>query len=270
MAIAPEGRTLRPQHERAIKGLNDQYENDPRYLAMIVGGSVAKGTERDDSDVDLIMVTTDEEYARCRREGKITFFSTEITDYEGGYIEGKFVDLGFLRDVAERGSEPARFAFIGAWTVFSRLPEVDDLITRIPVYPEETRQRRIESFYAQLVGWRWFGDEADRRKDPYLWTQVASELSLFGGRLILAHNRILYPYHKWFTTYLEKAEDKPEDFMEKMHAMLAAPNKETVKTFVECVLEFRDWGVSEDIWVSRFVEEREWNWRDMRPPIHDI
>ena len=270
MAIHPDGRQLRPQHARAIERLKGLYENDPRYLALIIGGSVAKGTEREDSDVDVFLVTTGEEYARCRREHTITFFTLELTDYEGGYVEGKYIDLDFLRDVAERGSEPARFAFTGSWTVFSHLPEIDDLIRRIPVYPEESRQHRIESFFAQVVGWRWFGDEADRRKDPYLWAQVASEMSLFGGRLILAHNRILYPYHKWFTTYLEKAGDKPADFMDKMNAMLTAPSKETVNAFYECVIGFRDWGVSRDIWVSRFVEEREWNWRDMRPPIHDI
>ncbi len=36
---------------------------DSRYPALIVGGSTAKGRTSDDSDVDILLVATNEEYA---------------------------------------------------------------------------------------------------------------------------------------------------------------------------------------------------------------
>jgi hypothetical protein len=40
-------------------------------------------------------------------------------------VDGKSVDLAFLREVAEKGSEPARAAFDGTRCAYSRLPEID-------------------------------------------------------------------------------------------------------------------------------------------------
>jgi hypothetical protein len=39
--------------------------------------------------------------------------------------------------------------------------------------------------------------EALKRNAAYLTAHVVAGLVLFGSRLILARNRILYPYHKW-------------------------------------------------------------------------
>ena len=46
---------------------------------------------------------------------------------------------------------------------------------------------------------------------------------LFGGRLILAHNEILYPFHKWFMRVLGSAPNKPEWLMECIDDLASAP-----------------------------------------------
>lgn len=43
---------LRDHHRQAIDRLADAYRDDPHYRAIIIGGSVAKGFARDDSDVE--------------------------------------------------------------------------------------------------------------------------------------------------------------------------------------------------------------------------
>ncbi len=53
-----------PQHQRAIDRLSAAYSDDPRFLALIIGGSVAKGFARPDSDVDFMIVATDEVFER--------------------------------------------------------------------------------------------------------------------------------------------------------------------------------------------------------------
>ena len=49
----------------------------------------------------------------------------------------------------------------------------------------------------------WLFHEASRHGNLYTLTRAASQLALFSGRLILAHNRMLFPYHKWLPRTLE-------------------------------------------------------------------
>jgi hypothetical protein len=51
-------RNIRPHHRRSIELLCQRFQDDPRFLALIAGGSVVKGIARDDSDVDIIFVAS--------------------------------------------------------------------------------------------------------------------------------------------------------------------------------------------------------------------
>jgi hypothetical protein len=256
-------------HERAIARLTAALRDDPRYLALIIGGSLAKGRARPDSDVDVLIVATDEEAAARRAAGDIQYFNREVTDWPGGYAEGKIIDAQFLRDVAERGSEPARAAFTGAVIAFSRLPGLADLLARIPVYPEAERAERMASFYAQVIIHTWYVGEAEKRQDAYLRTWAAGQLVLFGGRLIMAYNRHLFPYHKWFMYELREIPDKPADFMERAEALLAAPTLATAEAFRDSLEGFADWGLPRRLAPARFMWDSEWNWRTGHQPPTD-
>src|SRR5690242_7046126 len=128
-----------PHHQQTIERTVALLQQDPQTLAVILGGSLAKGWERADSDVDIFLVVTDEEFERCLAAGTIQYFNREIADCPGGYVEGKIVNQQFLRDVADHGSEPARAAFTGARVLYSRLPNLDADLARILVYPEAER-----------------------------------------------------------------------------------------------------------------------------------
>ena len=58
---------MRPHHKRAIENLIESIKKDERFLALIIGGSVAKGMEREDSDIDVILVATDEEFLKRKK-----------------------------------------------------------------------------------------------------------------------------------------------------------------------------------------------------------
>jgi len=105
-------------HERVIQRLVERFKDDPRFPTLIVGGSIAKGREKADSDVDILLVATDEEFARRLREVDVHYVDLEIADYPGGYVEGKVIDRQFLVDAADHGSEPARAAFKGAFIAY--------------------------------------------------------------------------------------------------------------------------------------------------------
>ncbi len=261
---------MREHHQRAIQRLTDTFRDDPRFLALIIGGSVAKGREKEDSDIDFMLVATDEEYARRKALQEFHYFSKDLCDYPGGYVDGKVVDMQFIRDVAERGSEAARFAFAGAILAFSRLPELDGLLQRIPVYQEHEQRQKVESFYSQVLLLNWFIPEAEKRNDRYLLTWAATNMVLFGGRLILAHNRILFPYHKWFMYDVKRAPDKPANFVELAEALLASPGQAAAQAFCDCISNYRDWGVSFGQAVVKFMEDAEWTWRSGKLALQDV
>jgi predicted nucleotidyltransferase len=76
-------------HRRTIDRAAAHFRTVPEVLAVIVGGSVARGTARPDSDVDLILVTTASEFARRTRENAYGDVSRDFHDHEGGYVDLK-------------------------------------------------------------------------------------------------------------------------------------------------------------------------------------
>jgi len=261
---------LRPHHRQAVDNLVSLFEHDPRYLAIIIGGSVAKGIARENSDVDLMIICTDEEYARRAEANDFWYWAgKEVAGYEGGYFDGKYVDLKFIEDCADHGSETARSAFVGAFLAYSHLPGLEETLARIPLYPEHERAEKLKSFVCQVMLLGWFISEAEKREDKYLLTWATSSLTLFGGRVILAHNRILFPYHKWLMKRVEEAPEKPENFMELTRALLENPTYPNAKAYCDAITTWQDWGIPWKESVSRFMMDAEWNWREHRAPLTD-
>ena len=260
---------IEEHHARTIAKVTDLFRDNPAFPALIVGGSIVKGLARPDSDVDLILVATDEEYEKRRAAGQLQYFTRELCDYEGGYVDGKVVNLQFLKDAAERGSEPARSAFVDAYLGYSRIPGLKDLITRIAVYQESERRTKIESFLSQVMLLKWFVGEAEKRSQLYLMTQVVSNLVLFAGRIVLAHNRILFPAHKWFITLVEKAPEKPEGFVKMTEDVLRQPCQATADRLHDAVVNWQQWNWPFDRAVQRYMEDIEWTWRTGRPSLQE-
>jgi len=256
-------------HKKVIEGLVEEFGEDARFPALIVTGSVAKGRATREADVDVHFVATDEEFERRRAKREYSYIIKDACEVPEVYVDGKVVDLGFLKDCAERGSEPARYAFVDAFVAYSRIPELEEILSRIPVYQEEERAEKMRGFFAQVKYLMWLIPEAEKRGDRYTPARAAADLVLFGGRLILAHNRMLYPYHKWFTYELGRAPEKPEGLIELAEKLLERPSKATAKAFGESVVNFTEWEKPEEGWVSWFMENEEWNWRKGKPPLQD-
>jgi predicted nucleotidyltransferase len=260
---------LREQHRRTIERLVTKFENDPRYPALIIGGSIVRGLDKDTSDVDIILVVTAEEYARRLATKDLWYLDREIADYPDGYVDGKIFDMDFIRDVAAKGSEPARSAFQGAFLAYNHLPELPALMEKIPVFQEQERQEKMERFYSQVQLLNWFVGEAEKRDNQYLLRQSTTEMVFYAGRLILEYNRILFPNHKWLMHKVRQAPEKPADMLDLADQLLANPTKETALAFRDCINNFRDWGIEYLEALVTFVEDTEWAWRTRRPPLAD-
>ncbi len=260
---------IRAHHRRAIERLTDAYRDDPRFLGLIIGGSVAKGFAREDSDVDFLIVATDEEFAERRAARDLFINRTDLCDYDGGYVDGKVIDLAFLENVAAKGNEPSRAAFEGAFLGYSHVAELEAVLERIPVYPSAGHEERVKAFYTMAFMQHWLMLEADRHGNRYTQVRAASQLALFAGRLILAHNQRLFPYHKWLPRTLSSVADKPEQFMARFNALLEDPSATHATALFEQVKGFHDWGVSDLEAYTWFMTEVEWSWMSGTTPIED-
>jgi hypothetical protein len=263
---------LRPHHADAVIHLRDRLADDPDVLALLLGGSLAHGFAGELADGDYVVVVTAEEHRRREATGRLTEAGVEGCTYPGGYTDGKFVDVELLRAVAERGSEPARFAFQDARFVIERDPAVRALVGEIVRYPVDGVDDRIERFTAQLLAWQWFHGEALGKQNRYLELLAMQKLTLFSCRIVLAANRLLYPYHKWMLRVTESAPRRPPGLVDDLHRLLDAPSAELVDRLVRTLVDFAglDRAELERTWGGYFLRDNELTWVSGCTPIDDL
>ncbi|BEP12195.1 hypothetical protein acdb102_05060 [Acidothermaceae bacterium B102] len=260
---------LSPHHAAALAEAVASFRDDPSVLAVLFGGSTARGHARPDSDIDLMVVVTAEEFARRTAERDVEVVRGLDHHYAGGYFDAKVIDVAFLKDVDERGSETARWAFTGVRLVHGGTAEIEGLVDRIPVFPEAARDENILDFLAQVMLLRWFVGEAVKRDDPYLLSYSTSRLGLYAGRVFLSWNRMLFPFHKWFLAEVERAPDRPADLPDLIRAAVSRPGIDTSEALAAAVLGHRDWGLDHHQAAARFIRNTEWPWRFGPPALED-
>ena len=257
-------------HEAAIARVIARYRDEPGVLAILLAGSLAHGTATGNSDVDVMLVVSDEELAERRASNTTAFSDVELARYPNGYIDAKYVSPEYIDEVSLRGSEPSRFAFKGAKVLFSRIEGLEGRIAGAARYPVEVQADRIARFAAQLEAWTWMAGEAERKNDPYLLSTAVSRVALFGGRILLAHNRMLYPFHKWFLRSLEQAPDKPEGIVELIRSAVSSPSATGATRVSEAVLGFREWRRGEVDWPNHFIHDTEQSWMRHAAAVEDL
>lgn len=260
---------LQPHHTQVIERLTAQFKDDPRYPALIVGGSLVKGWGGVNSDVDIMLVATDEEYARCAANDNFWYYNAEICDYPGGYVDGKIINMQFLNDVADHGSEPARAAFTNVFLAYSRIPELAELLPTIPVYQEAEREEKIYAFYSQVQMQHWFIKEAEQKQALYLMAHATSEMVFYAARLLLAYNRRLYPYHKWLMQVVKEVPEKPDNFLGLAETLLKDGNMTNAQALLDCINAFHAWNIPYERVIARFTKDAELQWRAGRAPLAD-
>jgi hypothetical protein len=86
-------------HEDTIAAYAAHVIDQPDTLALIVVGSVARGTARPTSDVDVYLVITDDAFAAAQSASRVAYLDTEAATY----------------DTTSISSSPARATWSGRW-----------------------------------------------------------------------------------------------------------------------------------------------------------
>src|SRR5262245_47908920 len=84
-------------HRESAERTAAHFAGDASVLALILGGSVAHGFAAADSDLDVLIVVSDAEYAQRRREGRLQFLDSDLCTYPNGYVDGKYLAESLLR-----------------------------------------------------------------------------------------------------------------------------------------------------------------------------
>lgn len=263
---------MEPHHAASVRNLVREFENDATVSALILGGSIAHGFARPDSDIDISIVVSREEFYRRQQGGRLHYNNRALCTYEKGYIDGKYVDLDFLRLLAARGNEPSRYAYEGSRILFSRIVGLEELLGEIVRYPVEEKQDRIERFGAQLLAWRWYYSEALRQENRYLVTLALQKVTLFSCRLVLAANEMLHPYHKWMLRVVQRAPRQPAGLVPRLEALLQNHTWERVDAHCRDMLAFAglDFAAADAAWPTRFMRDTELRWMTEEPAIDDL
>ncbi len=199
-------------HEESLKILIDYFKEKEGVIALVFGGSVAKGMERPDSDLDAMVIVTDECYAEKKATNSITETVDGMCTYEGGYFDIKYMTKDYIKMAATKASEPTRNSFLCAQVLFSSDPEIESIVNAIPVFQEEEMDAKMLSFYSNLrLNYDYFWKTC--KPDGFMRLHTANDIIYSCYRMILQENRILFPCNRRLEETVEKAPNKPENFV---------------------------------------------------------
>lgn len=257
-----------PHHERALESLKAYFAKEPGVIAVIFGGSVAKGLERPDSDIDAMVIVTDERYEELKAQNQLAQVIFGYCDYEGGYFDIKYMTKGYLAAAADHGSEPTRNSFLKSRCLMTTDPEIPELVEKVQTFQKQEKNEKQLSFYAALslnAGYFWNFIE----EDPLLKARTVSDIAFFTLRLLLEDQEVLFPCAKSLLKTVEQLEHKPEGVLDCCRAFLENPCEQTREAFTRPVLEFISFRPPEDgnKVLTRFVEDNEQWWYKTRPLI---
>lgn len=258
-------------HQKSIAYITKKFSGDPDVLALLISGSIAHGFNTEKSDVDINIVVGNDYFETKKKAKALTYGESAENFYTGGYYDGKYITLDFLNSVAEHGNEPSRFALHDSLIAFDKTGRVKEIMERIARYPSERVHESALRFLSQFEGWKWYCGEALRKEDAYLLDVSVLKLILFGGRLILLHNKLFFPYHKWFLKVLERAPEKPDGLIACIQVLMKERSKENIDIFYNIIMNYYDWAEGQEYsWSSYFVSDIEHNWLTGHEYIENI
>lgn len=261
---------MHKHHDKSIKNFIDKHKHNDDIIAIILAGSLAKGEEKKGSDIDLLVIVTQKLYAELKQANKLSECVFSGCTYDNGYFDIKYFTKDFLKKAKEKGSEPTRNSFIGAKCIYSIDDEIEKIISEIPAYPEWQKDDKIFSFYSTLkINNDYFWPEAVKAKDNYLKVRTASEIVLFGMRMLYAFNHQIFPCHKGLLKNAKNLKQKPDDIIEKANLFLEKLDTASKDEFVNSILSFCEWDINQDYSASltRFILDNEQWWYNNSPNI---
>ena len=256
-------------HEQSIANMKDYYRKQ-EAIALILIGSVAKGTERADSDLDGVVILSEEEYTKKEKNNTTAETIDGLCTYEGGYFDIKYMTKQYLKDLASKGSEPARNSFMKARILFCNDAEIEDILPLIPVFQKAEKEEKLLSFYSDFwLNYYYFLKSCPI--DGYMKMTTIAEIIYSIYRMILQENEILFPSNRRLEEFVESISDQSAKLVCLGRKSAKSQEMEDIDQFVKYFLEITSYQIPTNIEnvLSRYTTDFEQWWRNPRPNINE-
>jgi len=248
-------------HEQTVQAFTLSQAARSDVIGVVVVGSVARGDERPDSDVDVYLVVTDEAYSGAARSGTVAFVSRVGVAYEGGYVDVKLASPGYLHAAVHHGDDPTRASFDAGRVTLDRVGDLEHVVGRMAVLPATTWTERVRTYRAQLALYGgYFLVQAADRGDRFLLQHSAVHAAMAAGRCALAHHRRLFRGQKYLAKDLSGLAELPEGFLDAWSAVVGEPSPAAARGLIRIVDEWLGDPLSGDEALSAFIVANELGW----------
>lgn len=256
-------------HQQSIENMKD-YFRERGAVALILAGSVAKGTERSDSDLDGIVILSEEEYAEKVKNHTTTETIEGLCTYEGGYFDIKYMTKQYLKDLAAKDSEPARNGFTRARILFCDDAEIEVILPQIPVFQRAEKEEKLLSFYSNFwLNYHYFLKSCET--DGYMRLHTISEIIYSIYCMILQESEILFDCNRRLEGQVAAVSDQTAELVRLGKALENSQSIPDADKFVEKYTKITTYVPPDDIAVVLTTYSRdfqEW-WREPRPNIKE-
>jgi hypothetical protein len=252
-------------HELAVDMAVRRYSRAEGACAVVLIGSVARGDERPDSDVDLYLVVTENSYPDYVSSGRLAFVDGASDIYDGAYFDVKVITVDQLRLAAQAADDPMRASFQGArrlWAVEESVgTDVDELVAAIVTPVEERWTRHEAAFIAQArLHAFYFLDQGEKLDNQLLRSHAAVHFAFSVGRALLARGRVLFAGPKYLEKQLEALAGSPPDIVARLRAVVTTPTARAALDLLVDVETGYSWPLAAEQTTARFIEDNELAW----------
>jgi predicted nucleotidyltransferase len=255
-------------HAAALDGFVERARRDPDVRGVVLVGSVARGEDRPDSDVDLYLVVSDAAFDRAASAGRIAFVDRTGIDDPHGYVDVKLVSPSYLRDAVVAGDDPLRASFVGArvlWDADGSIgPDIEALLAPGPAYFAGL----ATAFTAQIAlhGGYFLSQALDLGK-PLLAHHAAVHAAYAAGRLVLAHDQVFFRGAKYLDQQLASCASAPDGMEWMLADLVQHPSQARMREIEASLAPLVPGGftISDEV-LSRFITENELSWRTRISP----
>jgi hypothetical protein len=225
-----------------------------------VVGSVARGTERATSDVDVYLVVTDDAFASAQSARRVAYIDIEAATYDS-YVDIKLSSPRYLERAVAYADDPTRASFLDARIVFDYTGSMVTTLARIVTLSDAVWQRRVHAYrcQARLYG-GYFLKQAHERSDRFLLQHSAVHLCFAVGRVALAVNRTLFQGQKYLASTLSELADLPDGFLSAWQGVLANPTPDSAAALTDLVDVWQGGPLSLEDSLSTFIIDNELAW----------
>ena len=256
-------------HIESAQKLKEYFEGQEGVIAVVLDGSTVKGNARPDSDIDAIVVVTEERYRELAASNRLAEVIPGHCTYEGGYFDVKYKTKAILQRAAQYASEPTRNAYVKAQVLCTTDAEIPALVAAIGRYPEHTVADKIACFCANLQLNRGYFLNIVPADNAYMRAHLAQEIVYSVYRLILIENRVLFPCNRRLEETVRACRKRPENILELGRAFLADVTPGKCAAFVGAFRQQSALPLTDDVSesCSQYVKYYEDWWLEEDPPF---